>query len=85
MLKIERSESKNPGITLRLEGRVIGPWVEEVRKVSEKIIASGSTLALDLSEVTFLDREGIRLLQVLRQRQVTFLNSSVFVAEQLRS
>jgi len=85
MLKIERSKSKNPGITLRLEGRVIGPWVEEVRKVSEKIIASGSTLALDLSEVTFLDREGIRLLQVLRQRQVTFLNSSVFVAEQLRS
>ena len=85
MLKIECSEKSNKSITLRLEGRVIGPWVEEVRRVAEKIIDSGAILAFDLSEVTFVDRQGIELLRNLRGRQAALLNSSVFVAEQLKS
>jgi anti-anti-sigma regulatory factor len=85
MLKIEYSEKVNKSITLRLEGRVIGPWVEEVRRVAEKIIDSGAILTFDLSEVTFVDRKGIELFRKLRDRQATFLNSSVFVAEQLKA
>jgi hypothetical protein len=85
MLKIMCSESANKSVTLKLEGRVIGPWVAEVRRVSEKILVSGAMLTLDLSEVTFIDREGVELFRSLRDRQAMFLNSSVFVAEQLRS
>jgi ABC-type transporter Mla MlaB component len=83
MLKIVCSQPADNLITLRLEGRVIGPWVEEVRRVSEKALSSGATLSFDLSEVTFVDREGIVLLRDLRDRQAMFLNTSVFVAEQL--
>jgi anti-anti-sigma regulatory factor len=85
MLKIMCGESATKSITLKLEGRVIGPWVEEVRRVSEKVLVSGAMLTLDLSEVTFVDREGIELFRNLKDRQAMFLNSSVFVAEQLRS
>jgi ABC-type transporter Mla MlaB component len=83
MLKIVCSQPADNLIRLRLEGRVIGPWVEEVRRVSEKALSSGATLSFDLSEVTFVDREGIVLLRDLRDRQAMFLNTSVFVAEQL--
>ncbi len=85
MLKIVSTESAPDSIVLKLEGKVIGPWVEEVRRISEKIFASGRSLTFDLSEVTFLDREGIELFRALREQRAMFLNSSVFVAELLRS
>ncbi len=85
MLKIVRNDPTSDSIVLKLEGKVIGPWVEEVRRISEKIFASGRTLTFDLSEVTFVDREGIELFRALRGQQAMFLNSSVFVAELLRS
>lgn len=85
MLKIVSHESADKSITLKLEGRVIGPWVEEVKRLSEKILASGGNLIFDLSEVSFVDREGIDLFRKLRDRRAMFLSSSVFVAEQLNS
>ena len=85
MLRIECTESADNGVTLKLEGRVIGPWVEEVRRISEKILASGVMLTLDLSGVSFVDREGVILLRSLRGRQAIFVHSSVFVVEQLKS
>ncbi len=85
MLKIVRNDPTSDSIVLRLEGKVLGPWVGEVRRVSEEILASGRTLVFDLSEVTFVDREGIELFRTLRDQQAMFLNSSVFVAELLRS
>jgi hypothetical protein len=85
MLKIMCHESADNSITLKLEGRVIGPWVEEVKRLSEEILASGGTLTFDLSEVSFVDREGIDLFRKLKDRRAMFLSSSVFVAEQLKS
>ena len=85
MLNIVSHESADKSITLKLEGRVIGPWVEEVKRLSEKILASGGNLIFDLSEVSFVDREGIDLFRKLRDRRAMFLSSSVFVAEQLNS
>ena len=85
MLKIVCHESADKSITLKLEGRVIGPWVEEVKRLSENILGSGGTLTFDLSEVSFVDREGIDLFRKLRDRRAMFLSSSVFVAEQLNS
>lgn len=85
MLKIVCSQPAGNLSRLKLEGRVIGPWVDELRRVSEKILASGATLTFDLSEVTFVDREGIELFRNLRNRQAVFLNSSVFVTEQLKA
>jgi hypothetical protein len=85
MLKIVRNDPTSDSIVLRLEGKVIGPWVEEVRRISEKILVSGRSLTFDLSEVTFVDREGIELFRALREQQAMLLNSSVFVAELLKS
>ncbi len=84
MLKISLIESRDSGATIQLAGKVGGPWVEELQKSCERILAQGTTLTLDLSDVSFADRKGIRLLRSLQDRQVALLHCSPFVAEQIR-
>ena len=85
MLKIVCGETGRNGITIKLEGNVIGPWVQEVKRESEKVLARGAVLTLDLSGVSYVDREGLELLRALKDRQAMLRNTSVFVAEQLKS
>jgi anti-anti-sigma regulatory factor len=86
MLKIVVKEDTNGVATLNLEGQVLGPWVEELRRACEPILARGARLSLDLSTVSFVSREGVRLLwELQRNRQVALLNCSRFVAEQLKA
>jgi hypothetical protein len=84
MLRIVVETARGSG-TVRAEGRVIGPWVEELRRSCEGVLTSGAALAVDLSDVSFVDRDGIELLRSLRSRRVALLNYSAFVAEQLKA
>ncbi len=85
MLKIVYSETSRNNSTLQLEGQVVGPWVEVLRRSCEAILSAGDKLILDLSEVSFLDRDGIDLVRSLTNRNVALLNCSRFVVEQLRA
>jgi anti-anti-sigma regulatory factor len=53
--------------TLRIEGRLVGPWVDELelawRSVSPN--ASDGRVAVDLSDVTFVGEEGKALLEAM--------------------
>ena len=84
MLRISRVESPDAVVTIRLEGQVRGPWVEELRRACEPLLARGSSLVLDLTEVSFIDLDGVALCRRLRNRKVAFLHCSPFVAEQLK-
>ena len=84
MLKIV-AHKRDRRSTLRLEGDVIGRWVDELRRFSEETLASGVQLTVDLSDVDFVDREGADLLQMLGDRGVSVVNASRFVAEQLKA
>jgi hypothetical protein len=86
MLKIVGGQSEGRGVTLHLEGQVIGPWVEELDRACRPILGSGERLSLDLSEVSFVSRQGGHLLWKLRdEHAVTLLHCSRFVAEQLKA
>jgi anti-anti-sigma regulatory factor len=53
--------------TLRVEGKLMGPWVGEL-ELSWRSIASepaNGRVCVDLSDVTFVDEEGKRLLEVM--------------------
>jgi len=84
MLKIVIKEGAPGAPVLDLEGQVVGPWVEELDRVCEPILARGAGLSLDLSSVSFISREGVELLWRLRDRHTRLLNCSRFVAEQLK-
>jgi RNA polymerase sigma-70 factor (ECF subfamily) len=64
MLRI--TSSRQDGTTrIRLEGKLVGPWVAECRALCAAETARGQELALDVSEVRFADQEGARLLREL--------------------
>lgn len=84
MLRISVVESPGQQATLRLEGRLIGPWVGELRRTCEAVLGQGGGVTLDLSEVSFIDDDGIALFRALRGRRIAVVNCSPFVAEQLR-
>ena len=85
MLKIERRGGHGKAATtLRLEGQILGPWVDALRDVCERALTGGEQVDLDLGEVSFVDLRGVELLRSLAARGVATANCSGFVAEQLR-
>ncbi len=63
MLKITR-KTKGRTAWLKLEGKLIGPWVEELRATCEGPGADPN-FKLDLSDLTFVDSAGELLLRQL--------------------
>lgn len=79
-------ESSSNGVRLRVEGRLMGRWVEELRRTCDlHALSDGIRLTLDLADVSFADAAGIELLKELRIRLVTLLGPSSLVAEQLKA
>jgi hypothetical protein len=62
-------ETSNETVTLRFEGKVIGPWVEECRHAWQQIQIdyASKKVCLDLCEVTFVDEKGTELFQQIHQ------------------
>jgi ABC-type transporter Mla MlaB component len=84
MLRISQNENGDGCVGLRLEGELAGPWVAEVGRVCSGIVQSQQPLSFDLKEVSFVDREGIRLLASLLAQTVELKRCSPFLREQLR-
>ena len=85
MLKISPAGTVNHSVTLKLEGRVVGPWVGELCQVCELYLSGGRALKLDLADVSFADASGVTALSSLKSRGVAVTYCSPFVAEQLKS
>ncbi len=54
-------------LLLKLEGRLTGPWVEELNRLwNESLAVQGKQqITIDLRETTFADTAGIRLLRAI--------------------
>lgn len=84
MLRITRS-IKDGTVWLKLEGKLAADWVEECRLAYAADATSGRRPVLDLSEVTFVDRDGLKLLRQFETEGVLIPLRSNFVAELLRT
>ena len=84
MLKISIINDSDQAIELQLEGKLVGPWVEELRKLSDEALSLQKNVSLDLAKVWFVDSRGVTLLRDLAKRQVSELNCSQFVSQQLK-
>ena len=84
MLKISIINDSDQAIELQLEGKLVGPWVEELRKLSDEALSLQKNVSLDLEKVWFVDSRGVTLLRDLAKRQVSELNCSQFVSQQLK-
>lgn len=84
MLKISEASKSNHSVTLKLEGRVVGPWVDELRQVCEALLTEARALKLDLTDLTYADADGVAVLSNFKSRGVRFNNCSPFLEEQLK-
>jgi ABC-type transporter Mla MlaB component len=84
MLRITEVTSNGKAARIRLEGQVIGPYVMEVQKSCEKLLKADRALALDMADVSFVDRNGAALFKELSRRNVSLVNCSAFLTEQLK-
>ena len=84
MLKITRAVLSEKEITLQLDGRVTGQWVQLLRDTAESVLGEGARLNVDLKNISFIDCEGIAVLRNLIQRGARYQNPPLFVAEQIK-
>jgi anti-anti-sigma regulatory factor len=66
MLKITL-EKNSRSTTLRVEGRLTGPWVDELERAWRAVTPdpSDGRVSVDLTDVTFVGEEGKRLLEAM--------------------
>jgi hypothetical protein len=83
MLRITQVGRHDPPLVLRLEGKLVGPWVAELGRALGDLPHPAGHLSLDLSAVTFVDRGGLDLLRDLLGRGATLAGCSGLVAELL--
>ena len=84
MLRISVINESKQSVRLALEGWLVGPWVDELRKESEQRLSETKALRLDLAKVLFVDPRGAALLRELAGRQVEYVNCSAFLGQQLK-
>jgi anti-anti-sigma regulatory factor len=84
VLKVTRLSRGVPALTIKLEGRLLGPWVPAVRDACRARGRRSGRLRLDLAAVTYADAAGARLLRDLMGAGVEIAACSGFVGELLR-
>ncbi|HEY4763271.1 MAG TPA: STAS domain-containing protein [Candidatus Sulfotelmatobacter sp.] len=85
MVRVTVVESSRSAVNLRVEGRITGSSVEELRRACEvHTFADEVQLSLDLADVSFADVAGIVLLKELRSRGVGLVRINPFMSEQLK-
>jgi ABC-type transporter Mla MlaB component len=85
MLRITVVESSRSAVTLRVEGRITGSSVEELRTACDVHTSADEVqLCLELADVSFADAAGIVLLKELGSRGVGLMHANPFMAEQLK-
>jgi len=83
VLKISVMGDSDQAIEFALEGKLVGPWVDELRRLSHDALSQNKSVSLNLEKVWFVDARGAALLRDLAGRQVSQYNSSQFVSQQV--
>ena len=84
MLKIDTIESTSE-IVLSLQGRLAGPWVDELESHWRRMqaIAGERPMRVELSGVTGIDGAARYLLQLMRVRNVCLIGATIAIRASL--
>ena len=85
MLKITEIARNDSGRTFKLEGKLLGPWVDELRNVCTQPLNRLEHIGLDLAAVSFVNAAGAELLRGLIRQGIIITQCSAFVAELLHA
>lgn len=84
MLMITQTEENDLTRTLKLEGKLLAPWIGELESACGGSATHPERVNLDLAGLTFVDAEGARFLNGLIGDGARVIACSGFVSEMLR-
>ena len=84
MLRITATRNDSQTI-LKLEGKLLEPWIEELRGAYALAESRSARVVLNLAELTYADAAGTKLLCNFVQLGVPIGECSAFVTELLRA
>jgi anti-anti-sigma regulatory factor len=84
MLRITSVTVPENATVLKLEGKLLGPWVDELNVACRKADLENRPVILDLSSLSFVDSQGIAALHELRKRGYRFEGCSALVIRLLQ-
>lgn len=84
MLKITVTRGDGGQRILKLEGKLMAPWVPEFLEACRGAFAESISLRLDLSGLSFADNSGIVALRELIHQGVSITATSPFVGELIK-
>lgn len=70
-------------VSLKLEGSVKGPWVDELREAWSALASKGTTINVDLHAVSFVDSNGRDLLLQMQCKGSVLNGASGFLKKLL--
>jgi ABC-type transporter Mla MlaB component len=84
VLRISVINDSKETIQLRVEGSLVGPWVDELRRQSDEASSHAARVTIDLEKLRFADSTGVALLRELAEKHIAHLNCSPFISQQLK-
>lgn len=81
MLRITARKTRG-SMALKLEGKIHGPWVDELRDCWQKLSREGGGMpikAVELTDVSFIDGRGKDLLLRMQRKGVSLVGGSDFI------
>jgi len=68
------------GPQLKLEGKLLAPWIDELRSACDRLAQQTAQPRLDLAQVSYVDAAGAKLLANLRTKGFDLAACSPFLA-----
>jgi anti-anti-sigma regulatory factor len=84
MLRITTIQNDGSPTVLKLEGKLLEPWIGELHEACRKTGDQVGHATLDLAGLTYVDVPGTIALRDLRRRGVMLVGCSPLVAELLK-
>ena len=81
--KIERVLSPGGFVVFRVSGRIDGTYVDVLQELTENEKTAKGRLALDLTEVTVVSLEAVRVLTVAEANGIELRNYPAYVRERI--
>jgi anti-anti-sigma regulatory factor len=79
MLRITQVSEDSDQVCLKVEGRVTGDWVSELDRTCGSCLSQRRHITLDVSDVTYIDRQGVETLKRILGENVRLRGASLLV------
>jgi anti-anti-sigma regulatory factor len=80
MVKITETSGDEKVVTLRLDGKIVDAWVADLERLCLHYRdEEHKSIVLDFSGVTFVDENGVSMLQRIKDSRIEIINCSLFI------